>query len=55
MLLGDCNQDGAVDFLDISPFISTLSNGDFRAEADINEDGVVDFLDVGPFIELLSL
>ena len=55
VLLGDCNQDGAVDFLDISPLISTLSNGDFRAEADINEDGVVDFLDVGPFIELLSL
>ena len=54
VLLGDCNQDGTVDFLDISPFISILSAGGFRVEADINEDGTVDFLDIAPFIELLS-
>ena len=54
VLLGDCNQDGTVDFLDISPFISILSAGGFRVEADINEDRTVDFLDIGPFIELLS-
>ena len=53
-LLGDANQDGAVDFLDISPFIALLSNGDFLAEADIDGSGVVDFLDIGPFIALLS-
>ena len=54
-LLGDCNQDGVVDFLDIGPFVSVLSNGDFLAQADTNEDGVVDFLDIGPFIAILSL
>ena len=52
--LGDCNQDGAVDFLDIAPFISILSATDFLAEADTNEDGMVNFLDIAPFITLLS-
>ena len=47
-------MDGAVDFLDIAPFITLLSTGEFQAEADTNEDGVVDFLDIAPFIVLLS-
>ena len=51
--LGDANQDGNVDFLDISAFISILSVNDFLPEADINGDQVVDFLDIGPFIALL--
>ena len=38
-LLGDANQDGAVNFLDISPFISLLSNGTFLDQADVNRDG----------------
>ena len=54
VLLGDCNQDGFVNFLDISPFIALLSTDDFLAEADVNEDGEVDFSDIGPFISLLS-
>ena len=53
-LLGDVNQDGDVNFLDISPFISILSDGGDQAEADINGDGSVDFLDIAPFIALLS-
>ena len=54
LLLGDVNQDGFVDFLDISPFISVLSGAPYLAEADINEDGLVTFLDINPFITLLS-
>ena len=54
VLLGDTNQDGVVNFLDISPFISILSGAPFLAEADTNEDGVVDFLDINSFIALLS-
>ena len=53
-LLGDCNLDGVVNFLDISPFILVLSNGDFLNQADTNEDGVVNFLDISSFIALLS-
>jgi len=54
VILGDVNMDGAVNFLDISPFISALSSGEFQAEADINSDTRVDFLDILPFISLLS-
>ena len=53
-LLGDANQDGVIDFLDIAPFISLLSSNGFLDEADINRDGVVDFLDIGPFIDVLG-
>ena len=53
-LLGDINQDGVVNFLDISPFISRLQTGIFLAEADIDGNGLVNFLDISPFISLLS-
>jgi len=51
---GDINQDGVVDFRDISPFISILSDGGFLDQADINADEAVDFRDIVPFIALLS-
>ena len=54
VLLGDVNLDGAVNFLDISPFIAILSAGDFQAEADFDQNGEVDFLDISPFIGVLS-
>ncbi len=54
LLLGDINYDGAVDFLDFSPFISILLNYRYQFTADCNQDGVVNFLDVGPFIAIVS-
>ena len=53
-LIGDINCDGAVDLLDVSPFVDALSSGEFVAKADVNQDGAVNLLDVSPFIELLS-
>ena len=53
-ILGDCNQDGAVNFLDIAAFISILSDGGFLGQADINADEVVNFLDISPFIVLIG-
>jgi len=53
-LLGDANLNGVVDFRDISPFISLLSNNTFLDQADINRDGFVDFRDIRPFIQILS-
>ena len=53
-LLGDVNRDGAVNFLDISPFVSLLSDDIFQDEADINRDGEVSFLDISPFVALLT-
>ena len=54
VLLGDVNLDGAVNLLDVDPFVELVSTGVFQAEADINEDGFVDLLDVQPFVDLLS-
>ena len=54
VLLGDVNLDGAVNLLDVGPFIELLNTGDFQAEADINMDGAVNLLDVDPFIDLLG-
>lgn len=54
IILGDVNMDGVVNFLDISPFISLLSEGEFQAEADIDEDESVNFLDISLFIAILS-
>ena len=51
---GDVNQDGAVNLLDVGPFVSAISGGSSQCEADVNVDGSVDLLDVGPFVELLS-
>ena len=53
-LLGDVNQDGEVDFDDISPFITILASGTFLDQADTNQDGMVDFDDISPFITLLA-
>ena len=52
--LGDVNEDGNVNLLDVSPFVEALSNGTFICGADINEDGTVNLLDVAGFVELLS-
>ena len=54
VMLGDVNQDGAVNFLDISGFIGFLSSNVYLEEADIDQNGLVNFLDISPFISLLS-
>ncbi len=51
--LGDVNLDGAINFLDIQPFIEVLTSTGFQVEADTNKDGAVNFLDIQSFITLL--
>ena len=53
-ILGDVNQDGAVNLLDVAPFIDALTSGMYEIRADINCDGSVDLLDVSLFVELLA-
>jgi hypothetical protein len=48
--LGDVNQDGEVNGLDVDPFVDRVTTGDFQAEADMNGDGAVNGLDVDPFV-----
>ena len=54
VLKGDVNMDGAVNLLDVQPFIEALSGGQYIPEADTNCDGALDLLDVQSFIDLLS-
>ncbi len=54
IMLGDINQDGSVDLLDVAPFVELLTNGEFQVEGDFNRDGVVDLLDVAPFVALVT-
>lgn len=51
---GDVNQDGAIDLLDVTPFVDAITVGSAQCEADVNADGSVDLLDVAPFVELLT-
>lgn len=51
--LGDCTQDGVVNFSDIPTFIEVLMAGTFLKEADCNQDAEVTFSDIPPFIEIL--
>ena len=53
-ILGDINGDGAVNFLDISVFVSLLTTGSYEAAGDFNGDGTVNFLDISPFVGLLT-
>ena len=52
VLLGDCNLDGMISYLDIRPFVETLLAAGFLVQADINQSGDVTFLDISPFINI---
>ena len=52
--LGDINLDGAISFLDVSPFIGILASNTYAYPADCNQDGSLNFLDIAPFIAILS-
>ncbi len=53
-LLGDINQDGVVNLLDVDPFIDLVGASEFDPAADTNGDGNVNLLDVQGFIDLLN-
>ena len=50
-LLGDVNGDGAVNGLDVDPFVDTLLSGLYAPDADMNLDGFVNGLDVDLFVD----
>ncbi len=52
--LGDVNLDGAVNLLDVDPFVDRIATGTYQAEADCNQDGIVNLLDVNAFVSILS-
>jgi len=54
LFLGDANDDGVVNFMDIYPFIQVLISGQYEINCDINRNGVVNFQDIQPFIDILA-
>ena len=54
VILGDVNQDAAVNFEDIPSFIEVLQAGIFLPAADVNQDGEVNFEDIPRFVEILQ-
>lgn len=54
IVLGDVNNDGDINLLDVQPFVKLITSGTFLSAGDINLDGVVDLLDVEPFVSLLQ-
>lgn len=65
ILRGDANGDGVLDFFDIAPFITALSNQssyamqypnlDPNVVLDMNNDGTLNFFDITGMIDALSL
>ena len=51
--LGDVNQDGLVDLLDVSPFVDLLLSETYACEGDVSKDLSVDLLDVDFFVQLV--
>lgn len=52
--LGDVNQDGQVDLLDVAPFVELLIDGGIQCEADIDQNGELNLLDIQPFVDILN-
>ena len=52
--LGDINQDGLVNLLDVTPFVSVVESGEYNVFADVNCDGLVNLLDVNAFVALMT-
>lgn len=54
-MLGDTSGDGAINALDIAPFISTLTKTTpFLPQADFDHNRTVNALDIAPFIQVLT-
>ena len=51
--LGDINDDGGIDVLDIVSLINLILNEGYQSNADINEDGNLNVLDVVSLINVI--
>ena len=45
-ILGDLNEDGIFDVLDIVILVNTVLSGNYLTTGDMNQDGVLDVLDI---------
>jgi len=45
-LIGDLNNDGIINILDVILLVNLILSGEYSSNADINEDGIINILDV---------
>ena len=53
ILLGDLNQDGLIDILDIVMSINIVLSGEYNALADLNSDETIDVLDIVQLVNII--
>jgi len=46
LILGDINEDGIIDILDIILTVNIIMDGEYNELADVNEDSILDILDI---------
>ena len=51
---GDLNSDGAVNSLDIAPFVQRLTAAAYDIEGDLNRDGLLNSLDISKFVQAIA-
>ncbi len=51
--LGDFNEDGMIDVLDVVGLVNTVLSGGYAAPADMNQDGISDILDIVSLVNLI--
>ena len=51
--LGDYNEDGVIDVLDVVGLVNTVLSGGYAAPADMNQDGICDILDIVSLVNLI--
>jgi len=52
-LLGDVNEDGALNVLDVVMLVGLILGGDFDSNGDMNADGVLNVLDIVALVNLI--
>ena len=52
-ILGDVNQDGILNILDVVIIVNQVLSNEYNLIADVNEDGVVNVLDVVMMVNIL--
>jgi hypothetical protein len=53
IILGDVNQDGILNILDVVIIVNQVLSNEYNLIADVNEDGVVNVLDVVMMVNIL--
>jgi hypothetical protein len=52
-IIGDVNNDGIINVLDIVQTVSLILTGEYEENSDLNEDGIVNILDIVQLVNII--